>query len=257
MRIQESTTVNAPLERVWPLLSDLDKEPEFWKGTVAVRTLGRDGDVVDREVTIRFRNARQRERVYLHPPERLPPLAPDVPARGAGGGGRGGRGPRCQDPVPEHPPAGARVPAPAGAARARDPRGPDAGDEGRRPPGPRRRARREDRRDVGRDAARDAEARVPDGLEAHRGEHAERSGADQGRRGVGTLSGPPSLRSGVRGPPAIPPSRTSCPTRNPNSAMSRRLSPGSRHSAAMTPSGMWPRANWIAQIAPPPPPGGP
>ena len=82
MRIQESTTVNAPLERVWPLLSDLDKEPEFWKGTVAVRTLGRDGDVVDREVTIRFRNARQRERVYLHPPERLVHEILEGPMRG-------------------------------------------------------------------------------------------------------------------------------------------------------------------------------
>lgn len=82
MRIQESMTVNAPLERVWPLLSDLDREPDFWRGTVAVRTLGREGDVVDREVTIRFRNALQRERVYLHPPERVVHEIVEGPMRG-------------------------------------------------------------------------------------------------------------------------------------------------------------------------------
>ncbi len=82
MRIRESTTVNAPLERVWPLLSDLDREPDFWKGTVAVRTLRRNGDVVDREITLAFRNARQRERVYLHPPERLVHEIIEGPMRG-------------------------------------------------------------------------------------------------------------------------------------------------------------------------------
>jgi len=71
MRIQASTTVNAPVERVWPLLADLDAEPRFWKGIVAARTLGRDGDIVEREVTLAFRNSLQREKVYLHPPLRV------------------------------------------------------------------------------------------------------------------------------------------------------------------------------------------
>src|SRR3989304_2756969 len=58
MRIQESTTVNAPPRR------------------------GGDGDVGAREVPIRFRNARQRERVYLHPPERLVHEILEGPMRG-------------------------------------------------------------------------------------------------------------------------------------------------------------------------------
>ncbi|OGS50032.1 MAG: hypothetical protein A3K65_10020 [Euryarchaeota archaeon RBG_16_68_12] len=82
MRIQASTPVNAPLERVWALLADLDNEPAFWKGTVAVRTLGRDGGAVDREVTLAFRNARQRERVYLHPPLRVVHEILEGPMRG-------------------------------------------------------------------------------------------------------------------------------------------------------------------------------
>ena len=82
MRIQASTTVNAPVERVWPLLADLDGEPKFWKGTLAVRTLGRAGDVIDREVTLAFRSARQREKVYLHPPLRVVHEILEGPMRG-------------------------------------------------------------------------------------------------------------------------------------------------------------------------------
>jgi carbon monoxide dehydrogenase subunit G len=82
VRIQASTKVNAPIERVWPLLADLDSEPKFWKGTVAVRTLNRSGDVVDREVTLAFRNARQREKVYLHPPLRVVHEILEGPMRG-------------------------------------------------------------------------------------------------------------------------------------------------------------------------------
>ena len=82
MRIQASTSVNAPVDRVWPLLADLDGEPRFWKGTVAVRTTGRTGDVVDREVTLAFRNALQREKVYLHPPLRVVHEILEGPMRG-------------------------------------------------------------------------------------------------------------------------------------------------------------------------------
>ncbi len=82
MRIQASTTVNAPVDRVWPLLADLDGEPRFWKGIVSVRTLSRSGDVVDREVTLAFRNARQREKVYLHPPLRVVYQILEGPMRG-------------------------------------------------------------------------------------------------------------------------------------------------------------------------------
>jgi len=82
MRIRASTKVNAPVDRVWPLLADLEGEPRFWKGILAVRTLSQTGDVVEREVTIAFRNARQRERVYLHPPLRVVHEILEGPMRG-------------------------------------------------------------------------------------------------------------------------------------------------------------------------------
>ena len=82
MRIQVSAKVNAPVDRVWPILADLDGEPRFWRGILAVHTLSRTGDIVDREVTLAFRNARQRERVYLHPPLRVVHEILEGPMRG-------------------------------------------------------------------------------------------------------------------------------------------------------------------------------
>lgn len=71
MRIERSVTITAPVDRVWPLVSDLEREPELWKGTKSVRTLSSDGQTVEREVTLAFRDRVQRERVTLTPTSRV------------------------------------------------------------------------------------------------------------------------------------------------------------------------------------------
>ncbi len=70
-RITKTVTIAAGPEAVWPLASALDREPEIWKGTKAVRTLSSSGNVVEREVTLAFRERKERERVTLEPPRRL------------------------------------------------------------------------------------------------------------------------------------------------------------------------------------------
>lgn len=70
-RVERRTTIAADPEGVWSLVADLDREPEFWKGTRAVRTLSTQGNVVEREVTIAFRESRQQERVTLERPTRV------------------------------------------------------------------------------------------------------------------------------------------------------------------------------------------
>lgn len=69
--IERVLTIAAPPERVWSLASDLEREPEFWKGSKAVRTLGVQGPYVEREVTLAFQGRLQRERVLLEPPRRI------------------------------------------------------------------------------------------------------------------------------------------------------------------------------------------
>ncbi len=70
-RIEKTVTIAADPQRVWSLASALDREPEIWKGTKAVRTLSANGNVVEREVTLAFRDRKERERVTLEPPRRV------------------------------------------------------------------------------------------------------------------------------------------------------------------------------------------
>ena len=70
-RIEKSVTIATDAETVWSLASALDREPEIWKGTKAVRTLSSKGNVVEREVTLAFRERTERERVTLEPPRRV------------------------------------------------------------------------------------------------------------------------------------------------------------------------------------------
>lgn len=70
-RFERTVTIAADPAKVWSLASALDREPEIWKGTRAVRTLSADGNVVEREVTLAFRERKERERVTLEPPRRI------------------------------------------------------------------------------------------------------------------------------------------------------------------------------------------
>ena len=67
VRVEESVLVRAPPHTVWDIVSDLDAEPTYWKGTKSVRNISRDGDTVRREITIAFRDKRCVQTVRLHP----------------------------------------------------------------------------------------------------------------------------------------------------------------------------------------------
>jgi len=69
--IEASTTINAPLDRVWEVVSDLDGEPKFWKGTKEVRNISKEGNTVIREVTIAFKDSKCMQKVTLFPKERI------------------------------------------------------------------------------------------------------------------------------------------------------------------------------------------
>ena len=70
-RIRASVEVPAPSLRVWRIISDLDAEPRFWKGTKSVRNVSADGNRRVREVTIAFRGQKCMQEVYLEPPSRV------------------------------------------------------------------------------------------------------------------------------------------------------------------------------------------
>jgi carbon monoxide dehydrogenase subunit G len=69
--IESSIEVNAPAGKVWELVSDIDNEPKFWKGTLAVRNISKEGNVVNREITIAFRDQKCQQEVTLYPKEKI------------------------------------------------------------------------------------------------------------------------------------------------------------------------------------------
>jgi len=69
--IETSIQINVPAEKVWDLVSDIDNEPKFWKGTKEVRNISRDGDVINREIVIAFRDQKCQQKVTLYPKEKI------------------------------------------------------------------------------------------------------------------------------------------------------------------------------------------
>ncbi len=70
-KIQSEVEINAPIDKVWEVVSDIDNEPKFWKGTKSVRNISKEGNVVNREITIAFKDKKCLQEVTLHPKEKI------------------------------------------------------------------------------------------------------------------------------------------------------------------------------------------
>ena len=70
-QIQSFVEINAPLEKIWDIISDLDAEPKFWKGTKEVRNISKQRNVVTREITIAFKDSKCLQTVTLYPKEKI------------------------------------------------------------------------------------------------------------------------------------------------------------------------------------------
>ena len=63
--------IDAQTDKVWDIISDIDNEPKFWKGTKEIRNISKNGNVVNREITIAFRDQKCMQEVKLQPKERI------------------------------------------------------------------------------------------------------------------------------------------------------------------------------------------
>lgn len=75
--IQASTSIKAPVDKVWNILSDLDNEPKYWKGTKEVRNISKEDNKVFREITIAFKDSKCKQQVTIHPKEKIEALFTD------------------------------------------------------------------------------------------------------------------------------------------------------------------------------------
>lgn len=80
--LEVSRTVPASPERVWDKISDVDNDPSIWRGTLSVKNLSRDGNVVTRETILAFRKSKCLEKVTLYPKERVMHEFLEGPLRG-------------------------------------------------------------------------------------------------------------------------------------------------------------------------------
>ena len=69
--INSSIDINSSTEKVWDIISDLDNEPKFWKGTKESKTISKDGNVVNREIIIAFRDSKCTQKITLYPKEKI------------------------------------------------------------------------------------------------------------------------------------------------------------------------------------------
>lgn len=69
--IEVKIEVNSTIDKVWEIVSDIDNEPKFWKGTKEVKNISKEGNTVNREITIAFRDQKCLQQVKIYPKEKI------------------------------------------------------------------------------------------------------------------------------------------------------------------------------------------
>jgi carbon monoxide dehydrogenase subunit G len=69
--IEVEIEINSTVDKVWDVVSDIDNEPKFWKGTKEIKNLSKDGNTINREITIAFRDQKCIQEVELQPKEKI------------------------------------------------------------------------------------------------------------------------------------------------------------------------------------------
>ena len=69
--INASVVINSTQEKIWNVISNIDDEPKFWKGTKEVRNISKDKNQISREITIAFRDQKCLQEVTIVPKETI------------------------------------------------------------------------------------------------------------------------------------------------------------------------------------------
>ena len=77
-----SKKIHAPVSEVWKVLSDIDREPEFWHGIKSIKNISKSGNIVEREVVISFKNSVCKETVTIVPMKSIATDITEGPLKG-------------------------------------------------------------------------------------------------------------------------------------------------------------------------------
>ena len=78
-----SREINAPLDKVWDIISDVDNEPQYWHGTKSIRNISKNGNIIQREVIIAFKDSKTMQTVTLNPKKSIDTRVTDGPITGS------------------------------------------------------------------------------------------------------------------------------------------------------------------------------
>ncbi len=65
--ISTARKIDSSDELIWSIISNIDKDPDFWHGIKAVKNIKREGNTTERETIIAFRYLKCLELVTLTP----------------------------------------------------------------------------------------------------------------------------------------------------------------------------------------------
>jgi carbon monoxide dehydrogenase subunit G len=81
--IQVTRDIRASLEEVWDIISDIDNEPTYWHGTKSIKNISKNGNVIEREVIIAFKESKCKETVVLDPKKSVKINITEGPIKGS------------------------------------------------------------------------------------------------------------------------------------------------------------------------------
>jgi len=70
-KIEVSIFIKSSVDKVWDIISDMDNETRYWKGTKEIHNISKDGNKINREVIIAFRDSKCLQEVTLYPKEKI------------------------------------------------------------------------------------------------------------------------------------------------------------------------------------------
>ncbi|HYL66540.1 MAG TPA: SRPBCC family protein [Nitrosopumilaceae archaeon] len=68
--IKTAVEINASVDKVWEVVSDLDKDPKFWTSITSIRNISHESNQVKREVTLAKTN-KCLQTITLYPKEKV------------------------------------------------------------------------------------------------------------------------------------------------------------------------------------------
>lgn len=65
--ISASLVVPAPIDKVWSIVADVDKDPQYWSVYKEIKNLNKTNNIIERNATLNVNNANAHQIITLHP----------------------------------------------------------------------------------------------------------------------------------------------------------------------------------------------